>query len=73
MAFIENKFSGDPTNWWVPNPAAVKAMFRSAGLKFMHRPEEEIYIFQPDSINVSVNNKWNRSEYLSATGKPWIA
>ena len=33
MAFIEHRFSGDPTNWWVANHAGVEAMLRSSGLR----------------------------------------
>jgi tRNA (mo5U34)-methyltransferase len=44
MAFIETTFSGDPTNWWVPNHAAVEAMLRSAGFAVRGRPGHEIYI-----------------------------
>ncbi len=72
MAFIENKFMGDPTNWWVPNPAAIKAMCRTTGLEFMHSPGQEVFFFKPDNIHPSLMNGWNKSEYLSATGKPWI-
>lgn len=72
MAFIEKKFMGDPTNWWVPNPAAIKAMFRTAGFKLVHQPGHEIYIFRPDLENPSIINRWNKSEYLSAIGKPWL-
>jgi tRNA (mo5U34)-methyltransferase len=31
LAFIEHELAGDPTNWWVPNPPAIRAMARSAG------------------------------------------
>ncbi|HEY2823024.1 MAG TPA: TIGR04290 family methyltransferase, partial [Candidatus Acidoferrum sp.] len=31
LYFIEKRFAGDPTNWWIPNRAAVEAMLRSAG------------------------------------------
>ncbi len=72
MAFIENKFMGDPTNWWVPNPAAIKAIFRTAGFKLIKEPGHEMYIFQSDPEKPSVINQWNKSEYLSATGKPWL-
>ena len=72
MAFIENKFMGDPTNWWVPNPAAVKAMCRTTGLEFMHSPGQETFFFRPGNGDTSVMNGWNRSEYLAATGKSWV-
>ncbi len=71
MAFIENKFMKDPTNWWVPNPAAIKAIFRTAGFRFMHSPGQEIFFFQADSKHHSVVKGWNRSEFLSATGREW--
>ena len=72
MAFIEHKFMGDPTNWWVPNPAAINALFRSAGFRQAGRPGHEIYLFRPDDQNPSVINRWNKSEYLSAIGKSWF-
>ncbi|MGE7136631.1 methyltransferase domain-containing protein [Luteibacter sp. NPDC031894] len=31
LAFIEHELAGDPTNWWLPNPPALRAMVRSAG------------------------------------------
>jgi tRNA (mo5U34)-methyltransferase len=44
MAFIETTFCDDPTNWWVPNHAAVAAMLRNAGFEILSRPGHEIYI-----------------------------
>lgn len=46
MAFIEGSFCNDPTNWWVPNHAAVEAMLRSAGFAVSGRPGHEIYLCQ---------------------------
>jgi tRNA (mo5U34)-methyltransferase len=48
MAFIETTFSGDPTNWWVPNHACVLAMLRSAGFRVTARPGHEIYLCEPE-------------------------
>ncbi|HYF19191.1 MAG TPA: TIGR04290 family methyltransferase [Ramlibacter sp.] len=48
MAFIEHRFAGDPTNWWVPNHAGVEAMLRSSGLRITARPAHEIYLCEPD-------------------------
>jgi tRNA (mo5U34)-methyltransferase len=42
MAFIEHKFSADPTNWWVANHAGVEAMLRSSGLSVIARPGHEM-------------------------------
>jgi tRNA (mo5U34)-methyltransferase len=47
MAFIEQRFAGDPTNWWVPNDAGVLAMLRSSGLQVRHRLPHELYVCAP--------------------------
>jgi tRNA (mo5U34)-methyltransferase len=47
MAFIEHRFAGDPTNWWVPNHAGIEAMLRSSGLRVTGRPADEIYLCEP--------------------------
>ena len=44
MFFIENRYSGDQTNWWIPNRAAAEAMLRSAGFEITDHPEEEVFI-----------------------------
>jgi tRNA (mo5U34)-methyltransferase len=44
MYFIENSYSRDPTNWWIPNRACAEAMLRSAGFEIADRPEDEVYI-----------------------------
>ena len=64
MAFIEHRFSGDPTNWWVPNHAGVEAMLRSSGLRVTQRPVEEIYICEPDPAVAS--QRWNSQAQLQS-------
>lgn len=71
MAFIEHCFSGDPTNWWIPNHACAEAMLRSSGLKIVDRPGPEIYMCEPDPENPSSSCTWNAAELLAATGRPW--
>jgi tRNA (mo5U34)-methyltransferase len=44
MHFMEKKYAGDPTNWWIPNRACVEAMLRSAGFEIIDHPEEEVYL-----------------------------
>lgn len=44
MAFIEHEFAGDPSNWWIPDPAACEAMLRSAGLQPVANPEHGTYV-----------------------------
>src|SRR5207247_522879 len=50
MYFIEQSYSNDPTNWWIPNAGAVEAMLRSSGLKILDRPEVETWICSPASV-----------------------
>jgi tRNA (mo5U34)-methyltransferase len=44
MHFVEKKYTGDPTNWWIPNRACVEAMLRSAGFDIVDHPEAEVYV-----------------------------
>jgi tRNA (mo5U34)-methyltransferase len=44
MAFIEHKYTGDPTNWWVPNRACVEALLRSSGFEITAHPEAEVFL-----------------------------
>lgn len=44
MYFVEHKYSGDPTNWWIPNRACVEGMLRSSGFRIVDHPEPEVYI-----------------------------
>jgi tRNA (mo5U34)-methyltransferase len=44
LHFIEHKYTGDETNWWIPNRAAAEAMLRSAGYAILDHPEAEVYI-----------------------------
>ena len=52
LHFIENRYSSDETNWWVPNQACSEAMLRSAGFAIESHPEEEVYLcrWQPVAI-----------------------
>jgi tRNA (mo5U34)-methyltransferase len=47
LSFIEHRYAGDDTNWWVPNRACTKAMLRSAGFVIDSNPEEEVYVCRP--------------------------
>ncbi len=44
LYFIEQKYSGDPTNWWIPNRACSEALLRSSGFEIISHPEQEVYI-----------------------------
>jgi tRNA (mo5U34)-methyltransferase len=53
MYFIERKYSGDITNWWIPNRACSEAMLRSAGFDIIDHPEDEVYICRTRHLNGS--------------------
>ena len=44
MYFIEQKYAGDATNWWIPNRACVEAMLRSSGFEILQHPESEVFV-----------------------------
>ncbi|MDC7785483.1 TIGR04290 family methyltransferase [Rhodoplanes sp. TEM] len=44
LHFVEKRYAGDPTNWWIPNRACVEAMLRSAGFAVAAHPEPEVYL-----------------------------
>jgi tRNA (mo5U34)-methyltransferase len=50
MYFIEKKYAGDPTNWWIPNHGAMEAMLRSSGLEIRAHPEQETWICAPSHV-----------------------
>jgi tRNA (mo5U34)-methyltransferase len=47
MYFIEHSYSGDQTNWWIPNRACAEAMLRSAGFQVVDHPEQEVFVCRP--------------------------
>jgi tRNA (mo5U34)-methyltransferase len=47
MYFIEHSYSGDLTNWWIPNRAGAEAMLRSAGFQIIDHPEQEVFVCRP--------------------------
>jgi tRNA (mo5U34)-methyltransferase len=44
LHFVERKYAGDPTNWWIPNRAAAEAMLRSAGFAILGHPVPEVFL-----------------------------
>ena len=44
MHFVEKKYSGDPTNWWIPNRAGAEAMLRASGFAILAQVEAEVYL-----------------------------
>lgn len=48
MHFVEEMYSGDPTNWWIPNRACAEAVLRSAGFRVVDHPEPEVFVCRCD-------------------------
>ena len=44
LSFVEHRYSGDPTNWWIPNRGGMEALLRSAGFTIQERPDREVYV-----------------------------
>jgi tRNA (mo5U34)-methyltransferase len=47
MYFVERKYAGDRTNWWIPNPACTQALLRSVGMRIVDHPCHEVYVCEP--------------------------
>jgi tRNA (mo5U34)-methyltransferase len=56
-AFVERRLADDPTNWWVPNRAAVRAMARSAGLEIVAEPLDETFLCRPRGLPPHVTDE----------------
>jgi tRNA (mo5U34)-methyltransferase len=59
LHFVERRYAGDETNWWIPNRACSEAMLRSAGFAVIAHPEEEVFICQRRAIT----DRWRRAVY----------
>jgi tRNA (mo5U34)-methyltransferase len=44
LFFVEERYASDPTNWFIPNTAAMEAMLRSSGFRIAAHPEREVYL-----------------------------
>lgn len=66
MAFIENTFCQDATNWWVPNRSAVIGMLRSTGMRIETVVDADTLLCTPDGTRGA--RGWNRIEFLAAAG-----
>jgi tRNA (mo5U34)-methyltransferase len=48
LHFVERRYAGDASNWWLPNRACAEAMLRSAGFHVLANPHQEVFICSPD-------------------------
>jgi tRNA (mo5U34)-methyltransferase len=44
LHFVERRYAGDQTNWWIPNRAGAEAMLRSAGFAIVAHPAPEVFL-----------------------------
>jgi tRNA (mo5U34)-methyltransferase len=65
LYFIENKYSDDPTNWWIPNRACAEAMLRSAGYEILAHPEAEVFICRHAALDLE---PWDSRTVYPANG-----
>lgn len=54
LLFVEHRYANDPTNWFIPNGAAVEAMLRSSGFIICDNPEPEVYLVKRGSRATAV-------------------
>ena len=53
LHFVEHRYAGDETNWWIPNRACAEAMLRSSGFAPASIPGTEVYlcrVAEPDPL-----------------------
>ena len=80
MHFIEQRYSHDETNWWVPNRACVEAMLRSSGFTIEAQPEDEVYLcrwkpvafLRTDHIACTQRKATSECDLLSAPAIRWL-
>lgn len=54
LFFVEERYASDPTNWFIPNTAAMEAMLRTSGFKIVEHPEREVYLLERCSRHYAV-------------------
>ena len=57
LHFVEDRYAGDPTNWWIPNLACAEAMLRSSGFIIIDHPELEVFVCRRVEMP-----EWSRAE-----------
>ena len=69
LAFVEGRLAGDPTNWWLPNRAAIIGLLRTAGLRVAAQPNSETYICAPSGEEPCCEEEWRAACGVEA--RPW--
>jgi tRNA (mo5U34)-methyltransferase len=50
LHFVEHRYAGDATNWWIPNRACAEAMLRNAGYTIVAHPETEVFVCRHTAV-----------------------
>jgi len=66
MAFVEEAFAEDRTNWWIPNPQGARAMLAAAGFRVEAEPSEETFVCRFDPSTRL--GHWDGKEFAAARG-----
>ncbi len=69
LAFVEGRFAGDPTNWWVPNHACCRALLRETGFEIVSEPYDEVYVCRRDASRPPPTVR-HADEFEAATRPP---
>ena len=68
LAFVEGELAGDPTNWWIPNPACCQALIRQTGFRIESEPADDVYVCRRDPDRETSAERY-REEFRAATGE----
>lgn len=69
LSFIEQRYAGDITNWWIPNRACTAAMLRSAGFFIEANPEEEVFVCRPTKPPTGLGAVYPARQYQNRAEK----
>jgi tRNA (mo5U34)-methyltransferase len=56
LAFVEHRYAGDASNWWIPNRACAEALLRDAGFEILANPHHEVFLCRPAPLGASVEH-----------------
>jgi tRNA (mo5U34)-methyltransferase len=69
LMFIEHRYAGDASNWWIPNRACAEALLRDAGFEILARPHPEVFLCRPAPLDEAIE-RVPRSLQSSSASRP---
>lgn len=66
IAFVEHSFGNDPTNWWLPDRAACRALLRSAGFRIVANANGETFVCEPSGEPPCCEEEWRAATGVGA-------